>query len=62
MYYNSKFSFNAFAKQKQKKQKKPQKNKTKKKHNKMDPLSRSCLSTNLLNRFHQQNLRSKDQN
>ena len=59
MYYNLKLIFNAFAKQKQTKNKKK---KHKKKHNKMDPLSRSCLSTNSLDRFHKQGLRSKDQN
>lgn len=59
MYYNLKLSFNAFAKQKQKKK---HKKNTQKKKNKMDPLSRSCLSTNSRNRFHKQGLRSKDQN
>ena len=45
-----------------KNKKKTQKKTQKKKHNKMDPLSRSCLSTNSRNRFHKQGLRSKDQN
>ena len=45
-----------------KNKKKNTKKNTKKKHNKMDPLSRSCLSTNSRNRFHKQGLRSKDQN